>query len=172
MNLTGAMDWDDLVEKYPRDSIESHGILPWHLMIVKFQLTKAFKEANQSMILKISADAGHYIADAHVPLHTTSNYNGQLTGQRGIHGFWETRIPELLHKNFDLWVGRASYKSNWYHDIWEIVLESYGAVDSVLSIERNLTTVFPSDKKHSYEVRLNRLPEYTARILPNHITRR
>jgi len=155
--LAEAMDWNDLVEKYPRDSIESHGVLPWHLMIVKFQLTKAFKEADQGMILKISADAGHYIADAHVPLHTTSNYNGQFTGQHGVHGFWETRIPELLHRDFDLWVGHASYRNNWYSKIWGIVLESHGAVDSVLHTERNLTALFPSDKKYSYEVRLGRI---------------
>jgi hypothetical protein len=39
---------------------------------------------------------GHYIGDAHVPLHTTSNYNGQKTNQHGIHGLWESRIPEQL----------------------------------------------------------------------------
>lgn len=45
---------------------------------------------------KASADIGHYIADANVPLHTSENYNGQLTGQEGFHGFWETRLPELF----------------------------------------------------------------------------
>ncbi len=60
--------------------------------------------------MRISAEFGHYIADACVPLHTTSNYNGQLTDQVGIHAFWESRIPELFAvEEFDMIVGTASY---------------------------------------------------------------
>ena len=33
-----------------------------------------------------SAVVAHYVADAHVPFHAISNYDGQLTKQRGIHG--------------------------------------------------------------------------------------
>lgn len=149
--------WDELVRIYPKDSIESHGILPWHLAMVKLQLTKAFKEDNIKRILSISSDAGHYLADAHVPLHTTSNYNGQSTGQHGIHGFWETRIPELFYGEFDLWVGPANYQSNWSNTVWDILKDSHRAVDSVLYYERNLTNTFPNDKKYAYEVRLSRL---------------
>jgi len=149
--------WDELVNTYPKDSIESHGILPWHLTVVKLQLTKAFKDVNIKQILRISSDAGHYIADAHVPLHTTVNYNGQFTGQHGIHGFWETRIPELFHDEFDLWVGRATYRNNWSGIVWDIIMDSHRAVDSVLYYERNLTNTFPDDRKYAYEVRLSRL---------------
>ncbi len=46
---------------------------------------------NYPAILKLSAEIGHYMADAHVPLHANSNYNGQQTGQHGIHGLWESR---------------------------------------------------------------------------------
>ena len=155
--LSARISWDLLQQRYPRDSIESHGILPWHLMIVKSQLTNAFIKGDAIKILRISADAGHYIADAHVPLHTTFNYNGQFTGQHGIHGFWETRVPELLHKNFDLWVGRASYRHDWSSFIWDVIFDSHAAVDSVLKLERQLTSSFPPDKKFTYEVRLSRL---------------
>lgn len=150
-------NWDELVKSFPRDSIEAHGILPWHLILVKYQLTKAFRETNIERILRISSDAGHYIADAHVPLHTTLNYNGQLTGQRGIHGFWETRIPELFSGSFNLWVGRATYQSHWHETVWDIIMESHAAVDSVLNFERDLTHAYPDDKKFSYEVRLSGL---------------
>jgi hypothetical protein len=65
-------------------------------------LVDAFKARNFELILRQSAELGHYIADAHVPLHTTSNYNGQLTNQLGLHAFWESRIPELFaDKNYD-----------------------------------------------------------------------
>ena len=84
------------IEKYGRDTLQAYGIVPWHIQTMLYRLTAAFKEKDQVKILKLSADFGHYIADAHVPLHVCSNHNGQLTNQQGIHAFGESRIPELL----------------------------------------------------------------------------
>ena len=52
--------------------------------------------ANLEDVLRTAADLGHYLADAHVPLHTTGNYNGQRTNQTGIHALWETHNVEHL----------------------------------------------------------------------------
>ncbi len=157
--------WEQLLAEFNGDSIQEHGLLPWHLVTMKSSLIQAFREKNARNILRISADAGHYISDAHVPLHTTSNYNGQFTGQQGIHGFWETRVPELLIGEFDLWVGKASYRRDWYRDLWEIIIESHRAVDSVLHFERALTGNVPEHLKYSYELRLNRITRvYSAQF--------
>lgn len=75
-------------------------------------LTKAFERRDVNRILSTSADIGHYIANAHVPLHTTENYNGQLTNQKGIHGLWQSRIPELTADEYDYFVGRANTLTN------------------------------------------------------------
>src|SRR5690606_29113340 len=88
--------WNDAVAKFGEEMVTENGIVPWHVQIMLGRLTKAFKDKNFSAIMKNSTEIGHYISDAHVPLHATSNYNGQQTGQRGIHGFWESRVPELL----------------------------------------------------------------------------
>ena len=90
-------------------------------------------------ILRISAEIGHYIGDAHVPLHTTENYNGQLTGQEGIHAFWESRLPEMFSDDFDFFVGRATYIANPQSAAWEAVKTSHEAVDSVLNEEKKLS---------------------------------
>jgi len=148
-------DWEELIDTYPLDSIKEHGTLPWNLYLLKYRLTEAFRVIDVHRILKLSADCGHYLADAHVPLHTTSNYNGQFTQQHGIHGFWETRIPELFYHDFDLWVGKAMYREDWYDFIWEVVWQSHHGVDSTLQIEKALTLKFDQDKKYSYEVRLS-----------------
>ena len=150
-------DWDELFQNFPADSITEHGILPWHLISLRYSLISALKLGDVRDILRLSADAGHYIADAHVPLHTTTNYNGQLTDQRGIHGFWETRVPELLHDHFDLWTGKAHYVTHWDSMIWDILLDSYLAVDSVLLFDRMLTRDLSGEMKYSYEIRLSKL---------------
>ena len=146
--------WNDAVGKYSEDSLNAHGIVPWWINTMLSRLTNAFKEKNQAKILKYSAEIGHYIADAHVPLHASSNHNGQLTDQRGIHGFWESRIPELLaDKQWDFFIGKAEFISNPPLFIWARVLESAAAVDTVLNYERQLTRDFPADQKFAFEER-------------------
>lgn len=147
--------WKDAIKKYSEDTIQEYGIVPWHIEVMMHRLTKAFKDENFDLILKYSADLGHYIGDAHVPLHTTENYNGQLTNQKGIHGFWESRVPEMLSDNYDYFVGKAKYIEDPLMAAWEAVRESHLAVDSVLNFEKILTKQFSSDQKYGYESRGN-----------------
>jgi hypothetical protein len=145
--------WKDAVAKFSEDTLQAYGIVPWHVNVMVLRLTKAFEDKNVDRILRLSADLGHYIGDSHVPLHTTENYNGQMTGQRGIHGFWESRLPELKSKDYDYFVGRAEYVDDILDDTWENVRQSFGAKDSVLDFERLLNDKFPKDQKYTYENR-------------------
>jgi hypothetical protein len=146
--------WNEAVTQYSEDSLQSYGIVPWWIQTMLYRLTTAFREKNQAKILKLSAEIGHYIADAHVPLHASSNHNGQLTGQHGIHGFWESRIPELLaEKEWDFFIGKVGYLSDPLQFTWQRVLESAAAADSVLSAEKMLSATFPADRKYSFENR-------------------
>ncbi len=146
--------WKDAVAKFGEDSLKKYGIVPWHIQVMLGRLTAAFKEKNFSKILKNSAELGHYIADSHVPLHANSNHNGQFSNQRGIHGFWESRVPELLaEKEFDFFIGKAAYISDPLEFSWARILESAKAADSVLLFEKQLTTQFGKDKKYAFENR-------------------
>lgn len=151
-------DYKSAIARFGTDTIMAYGIVPWHIQVMLGRLTKAFKEKNFSGIMKNSAEIGHYIADAHVPLHACSNHNGQLTDQVGIHAFWESRIPELLaDKQFDFFIGKAEYIKDPAKFIWDRVLESGREADSVLTIEKELSKEFPGDKKYSFEERNNLL---------------
>jgi len=148
--------WEDAVAKFSKDSLMEFGIVPWHVQVMLQRLTSAFRDKNYSRIMKNSAELGHYIADAHVPLHANSNHNGQYTNQKGIHGFWESRVPELLaDKQFDFFIGKATYIKDPGEFIWARVLESAKASDSVLLFERELTKQFSDDRKFSFEQRNN-----------------
>jgi len=142
--------WTAAVEKFTERRLIASGILPWQINRTYYQLVHAFGEKDLRRILRHSADIGHYIADAHVPLHTTSNYNGQLTNQVGIHAFWESRLPELFTENYDFFVGRATYIASPLDEAWRIVKESFSLVDSVLAVEARLHQEFQSDRKYAY----------------------
>lgn len=144
--------WKAAVERISEDTLNKHGIVPWWIQTMLHRLTTAFKEKDQAKILKYSADIGHYISDAHVPLHVSSNHNGQHTGQHGIHGFWESRIPELMaEKEWDLFTGKAVYINDPAAFIWERVLESAKAADTVLLYEQALNREYPAPQKYAYE---------------------
>lgn len=136
------------------DRFTEHGILPYHLNYYANRLEQAFKEENFDLILKYSAEIGHYIADAHVPLHTTSNYNGQLTNQVGIHAFWETRIPELFAETeYDFFINEAEYIHDWKSYFWDMILDTHLLVDEVLQVEKDLRNTVPKDLQYCYEER-------------------
>ena len=149
-------NWNDAIARFGEDSIRANGIVPWWILIMLQRLTKAFKDKDEMHILKLSAEIGHYIADSHVPLHACHNHNGQFTDQKGIHGFWESRVPELLaDREYSFFIGKAEYLSDPSKFIWARVLESAAASDSVLTKEKELSTAFAVDQKYAFEVRNN-----------------
>lgn len=146
--------WVDAVNKYSEDTLQAYGIVPWWVDVMYKRLIRAFIDKDSKRILKLSTELGHYIADAHVPLHVCSNHDGQLTDQKGIHAFWESRIPELLaDKEWDFFIGKAQYLQNPAEYIWERTLESGAAADTVLKYDKQLSARFAADKKFSYENR-------------------
>lgn len=145
--------WKDAVKKYSEDTLRAYGIVPWQIQKSLRSLQWAFEQRNTDMILKYASDLGHYVGDAHVPLHTTENYNGLMTNQRGIHGFWESRLVEINYNDYDYFIGKAKYIKDPLEFAWKAVEESHRALDSVFRFERELTEEFPPDKKYSYENR-------------------
>jgi len=145
----------DCQQAFAIDRFSAHGILPYHLVAMQRRLTNAFLVKDLNAILRLSAEFGHYLGDASVPLHTTRNYNGQLTDQVGIHAFWESRLPELFaDTGYDFLVGPASYIENPEAFYWDLVLDSHLLLDSVLVIEKALRQSFPADQQFCYEERL------------------
>lgn len=146
--------WSKAVTMFSEDTLKAHGVVPWWIQVMLKRLTKAFREKNVPAILKLSAETGHYIGDAHVPLHTSSNHNGQFTGQQGIHGFWESRVPEIFAETgWDLFTERAIYIKNPLAFTWNTIHESANASDSVLSFERILNARYTADRKYAFEQR-------------------
>jgi hypothetical protein len=142
---------------FAKDKLTATGILPFHLIGLQRQLMEAFIAKDKNRILKLAAEMGHYIADAHVPLHTISNYDGQQTNQNGIHAFWESRLPELFAKSqYDFFAGRAEYFDNPKKYYWNIIAESSKLVAKTLRVEKEVAAAFRDDNKYCPET-VNRI---------------
>ena len=132
--------------KYDDKFIQQNGILPWYVQDVMEKLTKAFKEKKKAEILFLAADLGHYLGDANMPLHTSVNYDGQLTNQKGIHALWESKLPEIFGKDYNYKVEEAKYISDIPKETWGIIFASHKLVDTLLLIDKKLKETFPADK--------------------------
>ncbi|UCH62349.1 MAG: hypothetical protein JSU77_11150 [Fidelibacterota bacterium] len=81
-------------EKYGTENLAQWGILPWHIVAVATALKEALAAGEWERTVVLAADLGHYVADAHQPLHTTANYDGEQTGNEGIHHMFENIMLE------------------------------------------------------------------------------
>jgi hypothetical protein len=93
-------DYTAAIAKFGRARIEENGTLPWRAEEVYGNLRRAFEAYarrgayGRNDILHYSAWLTHYVSDAHVPFHAVVNYDGQLTGQNGIHARFEAFLFE------------------------------------------------------------------------------
>ncbi len=149
--------WSKAVEKFTERKLLAQGVVPWQIVRTYRNLINAFRAKDEYKIIQHSADLGHYIADAHVPLHTSSNYNGQFSNQIGIHAFWETRLPEMFSNDYNYFIKKAEYIEDPLATAWKIVKESNALVDSVLLIEKELSLNFKASERKAYVERNNQL---------------
>ena len=93
-------DYDQAVAKFGRDLVRKNGLLPWRTEEIYKKLVEAFanQKAGRGYALEnikfFTSIIAHYVSDAHVPFHAITNYDGQQSGQHGIHSRFETELFE------------------------------------------------------------------------------
>jgi hypothetical protein len=137
---------EEAKKKYDEKFLNSNGILPWYMEDLMEKLTKAFKEKKKTEILFIAADLGHYLGDAHMPLHTSANYDGQKTDQKGIHALWESRLPEMFGNDYNYHTPDAKYIDDISKETWRIIFDSHKLIDTLLMTDKELRKKFGEDK--------------------------
>lgn len=149
--------WKDALKRYGMDSLKKCGYVPYYVITMKERLTAAFRGGNKDSILFYAIDLGHYISDAHVPLHVSENYDGQLTGQKGLHALWESMIPEIEIQQYDL-RGRhkAKYLKHPERAIWKAVRQSQKLLHDVFEEEKAVTASFRPEEKYRVQTRNGR----------------
>jgi hypothetical protein len=114
------------------------GQLPWTVLDRVERLSLAFKAFDRPQIALEAAYLCHYVADLAVPLHTTRNYDGEETGQRGVHHRWETGLVERLAATpgWTVSVRPVTQAEDAGDAPWPWLQQSYELVDPVLADDR------------------------------------
>jgi hypothetical protein len=122
--------------KFGADVVLANGILPWQIALSYEQLVAAFRAGELSTIIRVSAWLGHYAGDAHVPLHTTENHDGQLTHQNGLHSYFESSLlkQKITREQIRPRVGRRLTRAI-HAEAFDWVRESYTYVHAILEAD-------------------------------------
>lgn len=154
-------DFNKAVAKYGIDSLRKEGLVPWEVFRVYGLLVNAFKTENRDSVLFYAADLGHYVADAHVPLHTTRNHDGQLTGQKGMHVLWESLVPEAQMQGYTLnQVAGVQYIAKPQDFIFEILVESHAMLPAMFAAEKEVRETLGEDKSFEMVEKYGRKQRY------------
>ena len=142
--------YDKAVEKFSADTLKKYGTVPWVIMETKASLTEAFRQRDTVGIIKYSAELSHYVGDAFVPLHTTINYDGQLTDQKGLHSLWESQLPERYITEYKLDGEPAKYLKDPLAAVWAVVQQSYGFLGETFDRASKIEKVMKPDVRFTF----------------------
>jgi hypothetical protein len=144
----------ELTGIYNDSIVTAMGILPWATLETYNNLIKAFADRNRDRIIFYASDLGHYVADGHNPMHTVLNYDGQLSGQKGIHGRYESEMISRYFNEINLGERKVEHIPNPLEYIFGYLTES-----------NSLNPVLFEADKNAFEVTSSRSDDEYYRIL-------
>ena len=135
--LTGRIPQtlDSVILVHGSTFVYNNGILPWATMITFDSLRNCYARRDWNKAVLFAADLGHYVADGHMPLHITENYDGQLSGNSGIHSRYETTMVNSYIGQITYTGMNISVIPNVNHYIFSYLYANYNYVDSVLAAD-------------------------------------
>ena len=89
-------------DRFGDRAVEGAGLLPWRVGQVHARLARAFKDRDRQQAITMSGWLSHYVADAHQPLHTTRNHDGQETCNTGVHAAFESDMVDRRKARYRL----------------------------------------------------------------------
>ncbi len=127
---------DSMIALYGYSTVRDEGILPWAIVRELDSLTVWIRRGtSDSTAIQGMADLGHYVADAHQPLHCANNYDGQLTGNDGIHSRYESTMITAYRSQIVIRPDAIQYIADPLQYAFDIVYHSNGYVDSILAAD-------------------------------------
>ena len=138
-------NFDSLVLLHGSSFVMDQGILPWAIMKTFDSLQISFQNNQFHKAMLFAADLGHYIGDMHMPLHITRNYDGQYTGQSGIHSKFESNMINIYNSQIVYSGDSLNYINNVSDFVFNTLYSNYIYVDSVLKSD-SLATAFAGNR--------------------------
>jgi len=135
LNGTILQNFDSLVAQNGYSFVLDQGILPWAIITAYDSLKNCFERKDWHKAMLFASDLGHYVADGHMPLHITRNYNGQYSNQNGIHSRYESQMINSYSSQINYAGGDVDTIENISNYVFDFIYNNYNYVDSVLAAD-------------------------------------
>ena len=158
-------DWDEAVEQYGYDVIINNGTIPWVIEAWTDSLTVLMASGQWETVWQLAAELGHYVADSHQPLHLTLNYNGQLTGNYGIHSRYETHMINPHLSELPLPDSSGIYWSSVIDSVFRYIDEIYPYVSEIIAADDLAEDQDPNYNSTYYTILWEELDSLTISVI-------
>ena len=143
-------NYDSLVAIHGYNFVMDQGTLPWAILRTVDSLQKAFENGEWHKAMLKASDLGHYVADSHMPLHITRNYNGQFTNQYGIHSRYESNMIDRFSGQILYDGDTLIYIENLSDYVFNMIYDNYVYKDSVLKADSIATVIAGNTNDDTY----------------------
>jgi hypothetical protein len=123
---------EDCIAEYGAGFVADNGYLPWATLAMYDSVVNCMRREDWANAKKYAADLGHYVADGHMPMHLTRNYDGQFTGNKGIHARYEIDMIERYHDKIVYEGTHATLVDDPTEYIFNYIYANYPYMDSIL----------------------------------------
>lgn len=134
---------EEAIQKAGRDWVASSGDLVWWLPHSTRELARAMRAGQREEILRWAVAVAHYAADISQPLHTTENYDGQLSGQPGVHAKFETQTVNHVAGFLQLRPQPARALADPFNSVFAQIARSYRRLEPILQADREARVTDP-----------------------------
>lgn len=146
--------YDSVIALHGYGFVIAQGILPWATLTTYDSLVASFTRFDWEKAVLLASDLGHYVADGHNPLHITRNYDGDYTGNDGVHSRYETGMINTFNSQIVMTGRTISYISNRRQYIFNYIYSNYIYVDSIMLADDYAYGVAGNTSSYTYKAAL------------------
>ncbi|MDC1037911.1 FlgD immunoglobulin-like domain containing protein [Candidatus Marinimicrobia bacterium] len=157
--------WEDAVAQYGESVLADYGTVPWVIEEWTDSLSSLIASGQWDDVWQISAELGHYVADSHQPLHLTLNYNGQSSGNYGIHSRYETHMMNDHLSELPLPDSSSVYWDSVIDSTFNYIENTYPYVSDILAADDLASAQDPNHNSTYYSILWNELDTLTIHVV-------
>ena len=124
-----------LEAKYGASVVFSNGVIPWATGELVSALSQQFRTQQWSAAALTIADLCHYVGDAEQPLHCTENFDGQQTGDYGIHSRYESEMMSTHIGDLQTSPAEVVYYPSAVDAMFGVVDSSWAGVATIIQAD-------------------------------------
>ena len=159
---------DYLINTHGEAFVEKNGYLPWATLASYDSLVSAMERKDWEKAKLFASDLGHYVADGFMPMHITRNYNGQFSGNYGIHGRYESDMIGIFKNKISMVQGEAKLIEDPWDYVFSYLYDNYRYVDSILIADDFAKSVNPDYESYDYlEALWYKTGDFTEKLFNN-----